>query len=130
MRSAGEILEFIIKDIDTEDTIVLRYRKPYTRERIRYNVGLWDLEKKQYKPDEEIDEARVEWGCNIVEGMELTSKRIKPISSNPESEHYSPTWKEWLKEKAPQVLETLAFRAFQGFDFNKATEEATPEKKS
>lgn len=129
MRIQGEILEFTIKDVDTEDTIVLRYRKPYTRERIGYNTGLWDLEKREFKPDEEVDQNRVEWGYKIVEGLELMTKRMAPISSNPESEHYSPTWKEWLKEKAPQVLEALAFKAFQGVDFNKAMEESPPEKK-
>ncbi len=126
----GEILEFTIRDVDTDDTITLRYRRPYTREVMRYDTGLWDLEKKILKSDEELDETRVEWGYNIVEGVEIKSTRMSPISSDPESAHYRADWKEWLKEKAPQVLETLALKAFQGINLNKPVGEGSPEKKS
>lgn len=127
----GEILTLIIRDPDTGEKIVVKYRRPFTREHLRYALGLWDPEKKTYRPDEEIDQLRINWGQVMIQGIDVTSGNTNLISSDPASKSYRKDWREWIMQKAPQILETLAFKAFQGIDLSREIEEGeTPGKKS
>jgi hypothetical protein len=126
----GEFLTLIIRDPDTGEKITVKYRRPFTRERLRYALDLWDPEKKTYRPDEEIDQLRINWGQIMIQGIEMTSGNDSLISSDPDSKSFRKDWRDWIMEKAPQILETLAFKAFQGIDLSRAIEEEAPEKKS
>lgn len=127
----GEFLILTIRDPDTGEKIIVKYRRPFTRERLRYALDLWDPEKKAYRPDEEIDQLRIKWGQIMIQGIEMTSGNGTLVSSDPGSKSFRKDWRDWIMEKAPQILETLAFKAFQGIDLTRAIEEGeAPEKKS
>lgn len=126
---AGDFLTMIIRDPDTEERITIKYRRPFTRERLRYALALWDPEKKTYRPDEEIDQVRIDWGQRIIQSIEITSAKQDLISSDPDSKCYREHWKQWLVDKSPQILETLSFKAFQGIDLGREVGEEAPEKK-
>ncbi len=128
-QPTGDFLTVIIRDPDTDEKITVKYRRPFTRERLRYALALWDPEKKTYRPDEEVDQVRIEWGQKIIQGIEITSGKQILISSDPASKSYRKDWKQWLVEKSPQILETLAFKAFQGIDLSREIGEEAPEKK-
>ena len=63
-------------------------------------------------------ETRLKFGAKILEGIRTGDFEKKkdgkwvPISSDPKSENYWPTWKEHLKQHAADVIELLAIRVF------------------
>lgn len=133
-RPIGEIFKVTIRDPETEDTITLSYRKPFTRERFKYAVELYDPITKKVKDEDEADEVRIRWGEKLIEGVEIVSTQRQPISSDPGSPHYLPEWRTWIREKAPQLLEELSYKVFQGLFLGSGpgtpNKEDPPEKKS
>lgn len=131
-KSIGELLKYTIRDPNTKEIFIMFYRKPFTRETLRYWREIWDPEKKSYREDDLLDESRIGWGERIIQTLEFNGTRTKSISSDPNSPAYDENWKIWLREKAPQILETLALKAFEGIDIGekeKETEDPFPEKK-
>lgn len=98
----------------SDSNITLYYRMPTTEERIKYSNSL--VQKRLNKIESTIGQARIKAGANIILGFKegafsLPDKGL--ISSEPASKNYDPQWKDFIKQYASDILETLAVHVFE-----------------
>lgn len=112
--------EMTIADSISGDEITLYFRTPSNSERQRYFADLWGRDGDNIKDNSQ--EARLNYGAEILMGIEDdefgfkdADEKIKPFSSDPENKkNYRADWKELIKEHAPELVEFLALRVFEG----------------
>jgi len=94
--------------------LVLGFRLPTTEERIAYRAAQHVREGDVVRT--RLYETRIEHGQAILTEFESGCMTLdgKPVSSDPKSDAYCEDWKELLVQVAPQAVEALAVRVFEG----------------
>jgi hypothetical protein len=94
--------------------LVLGFRLPSTEERIAYRAAQYVREGEEIRT--RLYETRIEHGQAILTEFESGCLAVdgKPVSSDPRSEAYCEDWKDLLVQVAPQAVEALAVRVFEG----------------
>jgi len=116
-RIGDELNELRIHDNLSNSEIILKYRMPTTQETIRY--GSETIIRKRNKIVSRIGETRQKYGAMILEGFRKgdferkVGDKYVPISSDSDSEHYDPQWKDYLKKYASDLIEVLAVHVFE-----------------
>lgn len=128
MRIIGEEVrhEMVISDAVSGAEITLFYRVPTTTERMDYFSNLYKREG-----DELIDrssETRLYWAKKVITGVgegcfgfQPKKKKkndpepeIVPLSSDKDSDHYMKDWLDLVVQLAPDLVEFLVVRVFDG----------------
>ena len=116
-RLGEEDNEMRFQDNLSGSEIVLFYRMPTTKERVSYTNE--SFQRKRNKVVNRSVQARMKFGLEILTGFKEGDFEIKakdgewsPISSDPDSEHYYPDWKEHVRKYASDLIEHLAIRVF------------------
>lgn len=97
----------------------LLYRLPTTAERVEYLGGLLRPEAAGAAG---LLELRRRAGLALLLGLEEGSFALpqdgggaRPLSSTPGAPDFEPRWKEFLAERAPEIIEALAWHVFEGY---------------
>lgn len=96
-----------IIDSLTVTGIVLFYREPTTKEKIKYrSEQIQALHKREF---EKMFELQIEWAEKLLTGFSADAFVYddKPISSDPSNKNYRKDWIELLKSNASDILETF-----------------------
>ncbi len=108
-----------IHDPVSGTSVGLNYRLPTTAERVAYFAAL--LQREGDVAVSALLETRRRFGlallCGLAEGdFELPSPGggSRRISSEPGAPNFEPRWKELLEERAPELVEALAYHLFEG----------------
>ena len=111
--------EMTIADSISGNEITFYFRTPSNGERQRYFADLWGRDGD--KITDNSQQARLNWGAEILLGFEDddfgfkdADGKVKPLSSDPENKNNRADWKELIKEHAPELVEFLALRVFEG----------------
>ncbi|WP_319543156.1 hypothetical protein [uncultured Pseudodesulfovibrio sp.] len=121
-------MDFI--DRTSGDRLILFYRTPSTEDRFGYENG--KVKRKKGKVINLTGQMRRQYGLAIITGLgegcfgkprlDMNGKPcldkngkivIDPVSSDPDSEHFDPDWKQYLKKYAAHLIEALAVRVFE-----------------
>lgn len=84
--------------------IVLFYRTPSTKERVKYKSEMvMALNSRNF---ERMYEIQIEWAKKLLTGFSSTSFGYdgKPISSDPSNENYDANWLKMLEESSSDLL--------------------------
>ena len=100
-------------------TLRLSYRMPTTSERVAYQNKA--IRRRGNKIEVRSAEARLEAGLGILAGIregdferkDATGQYVS-LSCDPNSPHYDANWKKIVGKYAPDVVEALAGRVFDG----------------
>jgi len=108
-----------LRDPVSGASLGLLYRLPTTAERVEYLGSL--LVREGEGAVIRLLEVRRRFGLLILQGLaegdfELPAQDggRRPVSSDPGSAHFEPHWKELIEERAPELVEALAYHIFEG----------------
>ena len=84
--------------------LVIYYRTPTTKERIKYSSE--QAQNLNTANFENVFETQIGWAEKLITGFSNNSFGYdeKPVSSDKESEHYQPDWMKMLKETSSDLL--------------------------
>jgi hypothetical protein len=106
--------EVTFLDRISNTNLTLFYRLPTTEERVKYNNEL--IRRVGNKIENKAGETRLKYGLRILLGVSDGSFETEqgPLSSDSQSPHYDPAWKNIVSAYASDVVEMLAIHAFEG----------------
>ena len=105
----------VISDAISGGTVAFRYRLPSTEERVEYRRDCLRKDEENDTVVFDADGARQKHGMNILTGIregDFTAAGT-PVSSDPESDHYRPDWKDLVAETASDLVAALAMTVFE-----------------
>lgn len=109
-----------------KDPVGLYYRTPTVPEIQRYKSAT--VKVKDGKVKYKLDDVRLkmQFGAIVLTGIREGDFGVKgePISSDQNSKHYAPQWKQLIYEKFPQLIVALATVVFDGV---RATGDVAPD---
>ncbi len=119
-----EICTIHFQDKISGDKLGIHYRLPTSEERIAYTNAM--VTRKGNKIINTASSARRKYGLAILEGFtdgSFDKGKDKPLSSDPSSPHYDPSWKAIIGKYASDVVELLAIMVFEASLTNVEPEE-------
>ena len=116
-RLGGENTLWMEDDL-SGSRIGLNYRMPAPAEIISYRNG--NTRREGNRLVQCIGENRLKHGKKILTGVadgsfeKMASGAWVPVSSDPKSKDYDPAWKDIVCDQAPDLIETLCVKVFDG----------------
>jgi len=111
--TASDKNKITINDVRSGTQIELYYKNPTTQQEIDYQAKAYKRKGKKFLVNTAV---KIRLGLDILTGFSEGAFGIdgKPISSDPDSPHYYPDWKELLVKSAAHILIAFATAVFDG----------------
>jgi hypothetical protein len=120
-----ERCEVTFDDRISNSKITLYYRMPTSEERIAYQNA--QIIRQGNKVKNNVGEARQKYGLALLVGFKdgcFSKAKNQPLSSDPQSPHYDPEWKAYIKKYASDIINLLAVHAFDASVFTETNEDS------
>jgi len=115
---ADVVNEMLISCTISGEELLFEFRTPTSQERQQYFAGMFRREGGDVRDNS--SENRLKWGKEIISGIGenqiayQSANGPKPLSSNEKNENSRADWKDLLVQYAPDLVEFLAIRIFEG----------------